>query len=232
MSHNNHSTTFQVEEEIGAQALWNAFAKTPGVGVCVVTPEGGVLFASEESQRIYLGETNPNVVGMNIGDIFPQGWAEERKSYYRRVVESRQPLTIREVWNGRQLRTTLRPIIDENGDINMLLGLSQLTPSQNPGDVEHDLVESEFIELGELHVLTPRELVVMALVGQGLSLKEIAAKLHRSFKTVDNHRASIGRKLRQTDRVALARIAAQAGLQVSDAELTRVRMSDMKTAAK
>jgi DNA-binding CsgD family transcriptional regulator len=228
MTHNNPSAAFQVEEEIGAQALWTAFAKTPGVGVCVVTPGGDVLFASEESQRIYLGQTNPGVIGQNIGDLFPEGWAEERKGYYRRVVESRQPLTIREVWHGMQLCSTIRPILDENCEINLLLGLSQLVPTQSPSPTDHDQVESEFIELGELDVLTPRELVVLALVGQGLSLKEIAAKLHRSFKTVDNHRASIGRKLRQTDRVALARIAAHAGLQVRDAELTRVRRSEVK----
>lgn len=216
----------QVENDIRADVLWSAFTKAPGIGVCVVSPAGDIYFASEESQRIYLGTTNPAVIGRNILDLFPEAWAEERRGYYRRVVETRQPLTVREVWHGRQLCTTLRPIIDDSGEVNMILGLSQITPSDSPSDVEHEKVESEFIELGELDVLTPRELVVLALVGQGLSLKEIAAKLHRSFKTVDNHRASIGRKLKQTDRVALARIAAQAGLQVSDAELTRVRLSE------
>ena len=77
-------------------------------------------------------------------------------------------------------------------------------------------------DLGPLEVLTPRELEVLALLGQGLSLKQIAKVLYRSVKTIDNHRASIGKKLAIDDRVKLAEIAFRAGLTVRDAERERV----------
>lgn len=44
--------------------------------------------------------------------------------------------------------------------------------------------------------LSDRELEIFRLLGQGLGTKEIAARLHRSAKTIDAHRENIKRKLR------------------------------------
>ncbi len=85
-----------------------------------------------------------------------------------------------------------------------------------------EFVESQMIELGPLDVLTPRELEVLALIGQGLSLKEIASALYRTVKTVEKHRAAIGMKLAAHDRVKLAEIANRAGLTTRDAARERV----------
>lgn len=91
--------------------------------------------------------------------------------------------------------------------------------------LEGHFERSAIVELGDLSVLTPRELAVLALLGEGLTLKQIAERLHRSFKTIDNHRASIGRKLRESDRVGLSKLALEAGLTLGDAELKRVSYS-------
>lgn len=64
----------------------------------------------------------------------------------------------------------------------------------------------------DLSQLTTREREVLALIGQALSSKEIAGRLHRSIKTVQTHRSSLGRKLGASNRVELARIAIQSGL--------------------
>ncbi|MEM9415105.1 MAG: LuxR C-terminal-related transcriptional regulator [Planctomycetota bacterium] len=63
-----------------------------------------------------------------------------------------------------------------------------------------------------LDSLTPREREVLTLVAQGLSLPEIAQKLHRSLKTIETHRLSLGRKLGASNRVELTRIAIASGL--------------------
>ncbi len=60
--------------------------------------------------------------------------------------------------------------------------------------------------------LTPREHEVLVLIGQGLSLPQIAAKLFRSLKTIQSHRQSLGRKLNAHNAVELARIAFAEGL--------------------
>jgi DNA-binding CsgD family transcriptional regulator len=43
--------------------------------------------------------------------------------------------------------------------------------------------------------LTDREIEVLGLLGRGFSSNEIAARLHRSIKTIDAHRENIKKKL-------------------------------------
>ncbi len=55
--------------------------------------------------------------------------------------------------------------------------------------------------------LSDRELRVLELLGEGLPVREIAARLHLSRKTVDSHRENIKRKLGMTAASALTRFA-------------------------
>jgi len=61
-------------------------------------------------------------------------------------------------------------------------------------------------------ILTGRELEVLALIGQGLVTKDIAADLDLSFRTVSVHRANIMRKLDLHNAAALAALAIQANI--------------------
>ena len=60
--------------------------------------------------------------------------------------------------------------------------------------------------------LTPREQEIMRLLAEGLSAKEIAAKLFISPKTVENHRSNIMNKLGLHSAIELIRYAARLGL--------------------
>jgi DNA-binding NarL/FixJ family response regulator len=64
----------------------------------------------------------------------------------------------------------------------------------------------------KLGLLSPRELQVLTLIAKGMSRLDIAQAIHRSPKTVDNHRAAIMQKLGIRDRVELARFALSEGL--------------------
>jgi len=61
-------------------------------------------------------------------------------------------------------------------------------------------------------LLTPREEEIVKLVAEAHTTKEIAAILHLSEKTVENHRANAMRKLGMRDRVELVRYAIRRGL--------------------
>lgn len=63
-----------------------------------------------------------------------------------------------------------------------------------------------------LEQLTPRERDVLRLAGEGLSLRQAAARLDLSESTIKTHRKSLMRKLDLHDSVALARYAIGAGL--------------------
>lgn len=63
-------------------------------------------------------------------------------------------------------------------------------------------------------MLTPRELGLVRLVGQGLGSKEIACRLHMSVTTIRSHLNRIYGKLGLASRVELARLAVQDALAV------------------
>jgi DNA-binding NarL/FixJ family response regulator len=65
-----------------------------------------------------------------------------------------------------------------------------------------------------LEQLTEREREVLALIADGLSSKEIAARLGHSPKTAESHRASVMRKLGVHKTSSLVRIAIREGLVV------------------
>jgi DNA-binding NarL/FixJ family response regulator len=63
-----------------------------------------------------------------------------------------------------------------------------------------------------LSVLTAREVEILRLVVDGLSSKDIAAKLFLSPKTVENHRSNIMAKLGLHDVIDLVKYALANGL--------------------
>jgi DNA-binding NarL/FixJ family response regulator len=65
---------------------------------------------------------------------------------------------------------------------------------------------------GRLQKLSRRERELLILLGEGASLKEAAAQMDVSYKTADNQKVSLMRKLDIHDRVELARFAIREGL--------------------
>ncbi len=206
--------------------LWEALVDCPGVGVAVISASGVFAYANDEFRLLYFGTTTAHLEKHVMADLFPREWAEERSAFIARARAERSPVVVREIWRGRQLIATIKPIVDETGAVNSVMVISRPVSRDERPDLTCPLTESSYVELGPLNVLTARELTVLALVGQGLTLKQIAERLGRSFKTIDNHRASIGKKLRQTDRVALSIIAGRAGLVPGDESRTRVRVAN------
>ena len=65
--------------------------------------------------------------------------------------------------------------------------------------------------------LTPREIEVIKLIAEGRSSKEIAALLFLSFRTIQNHRTKIMRKLNLKKNIDLVKYAIQMGYTLSTA---------------
>jgi DNA-binding NarL/FixJ family response regulator len=49
-----------------------------------------------------------------------------------------------------------------------------------------------------LESLTPTELIILKLIGEGLTTQQIAERQNNSFKTIENHRSNIAQKLNIT----------------------------------
>ena len=83
-----------------------------------------------------------------------------------------------------------------------------LTPSAQQSLIR-DLLERGEPDNPEL---TPREEEIVKLVAEANTTREIAAMLHLSEKTVENHRGNAMKKLGMRDRVELVRYAIRRGL--------------------
>jgi two-component system invasion response regulator UvrY len=62
------------------------------------------------------------------------------------------------------------------------------------------------------HILTPREAEIVALIGAGLQVKQVAGELGISVSSVNTYRSRIFRKMGMSSNAALIRYALQHGL--------------------
>jgi PAS domain S-box-containing protein len=208
------------------EALWKAMVNEPTVGVGVVDLSGRILYANRQLTEMFLGESDPSkVVGKTLRDIFPKAAADQRLELISRLQSPDDVIVLRTLWRGRGIKASYRLTCardDPEGEPEVLVLAHYVGPD---GPIEEvpgaEVVESSSVELGPLEVLSVRELEVLALLGQGMSIEEIARALHRSPHTIRHHRESIASKLGEANRVKLARFAARAGLRVEDATKRR-----------
>jgi DNA-binding CsgD family transcriptional regulator len=211
--------------EVAGPAVWDALAREPDTGVSIVDDRGTIVYCNQQAIDRFLeqGRTPDQVIGRDLHSLYPEPFVEERLGVIHRVVSQNKPVLFRSIWRGRQQRSWIYPVHDEAGDpTGRVLIITRrvegdTTPPAKPTDEAFERVDAEVIDLGPLDILSTRELVVMALLGQGYSLKDTAKKLHRSVRTIESQRDSIARKLQLSDRGALIEIARQVGLRCDDA---------------
>lgn len=225
--HNTVST--DALPEVDPSALVSGLLTDPNTGVTIAKLSGELLYANDAAVRMFLGDEikKESIVGRSLWGIFPDDWMRERAEFGASIVQSGKPAMVRSVWRGRQVVSWVTPLDAEAPAAEARLLVissycSEAVINGEDGGAPYAVFDSKFVRLGELDILSPRELEVIALVGQGLSIKEIAAMLHRSEKTIQNHRDSIGSKLGLANRVHVAAIARRAGLTPDDARKTRI----------
>ncbi|MCC6228755.1 MAG: PAS domain-containing protein [Phycisphaerales bacterium] len=224
-------TQFLVEH---AGDLCSSLVAEPGTGITVIAADGRWVYMNLQAAEILFGPgADPaRYLGRRWVEFMPPEWVEDRMELNRRMLLNRErPVMLRVIWRGQQHFTWIRHVTREAEAPpeapELFLLITRRSPTNEASEeltarTAFEMVDSSVMNLGRLDVLSPRELEVTALLGQGLSVKEIASILHRSEKTVDHHRVSIYEKLKVHDRVALAEIARAAGLKVEDAERRRV----------
>jgi len=208
------------------------FGTDPLTGVAVLTIEGDILYMNAGTTRLLFGEpTNPeDLIGKNLREIgMPEEWVTERLKLFEVLKESKKAFLMRSVLHGMQHFSWVSPIEPESDEEieRVLITVRRCSTSQEAEylrDGAYKFINSNFVQLGNLDTLTAREIEVLALLGQGLSVKAIAKTLFRSASTIENHRDSIGKKLAVSRGVELALIAHNAGLVVEDAR--RIRLKD------
>lgn len=204
---------------------WLALAQTPGVGVSITDAQGNLLFVNDTSLVLFSGSSDIDYQGKKIADFHPPEFVAERLAMIAEVLKKNKPLSIRHILNGKPISSTVWPIRDKTPPFNRALVISRPGPSQEvesqiPNNIE--TFDTEYVDLGPLNVLTRREVEVLVLLGHGMSVPRAAAILHRSPKTIERHKESIGKKLSLHGQAELVYLVTTMGLELSDAKRKRL----------
>lgn len=197
----------------------------PDLGVVLLDPNLEIVEANAAARRVYLPEPQREELlqGRSLASLFPAPFPDEVDRLVGLQREAQAPLLIRGIWRGHAVLTS---VYAQPGGGYLLLGRRGHPPSEQDVPTDHERVDAEVLDLGELSVLTPRELEVLSLLGTGGTLKDAAASLGRSVKTVESHRDNIARKLGLSRRGELVRVVERSGLRPSDIGRSRIVMDE------
>lgn len=214
------------QNPLAMQDIWLALAQTPGIGVSIVDSEGRLLFVNDTTLVLFSGDSSIDYHGKSIADYHPPAFVKERLEMIRRVLQENKPIAIDHIFRGRRITSTLWPIRDRVEPFNRVLVVTRPASQAALDDLipnQIETIETSFIDLGPLNVLTRRELEVAVLLGHGLTVPQVAATLHRSPKTIERHREAIGKKLCMHSQAQLVQLITWMGLELKHVSLERYR---------
>lgn len=197
-------------------ALWRVLADDSGVGVVVLDTRAAAAVAMNSRFARFFADSTPEaLIGRAWAEAGADAHAVDMLERARLTAQTNEPISVRSVWRGEALLTIYRPVDPVKAPGQVIATVRFLGATAQTSEVAPDVRPAPRgpVDLGRLACLTTREREIVVLIAQGLSTNEIAAKLHRTQKTVEAHRNSIGNKLGIKNRVQLALLALGAGLE-------------------
>jgi len=189
---------------------WDVLTQHAGCGVAIVDRRGLVRFANDAAKSLLFDATN--VVDRALDASMPPARVADCLSHVQHVSRTGEVREVSTMVRGRLVRTTYVRTPDDGGELVALIIKPGSIPRESMPSDEVVRIHSQHQDAGRLGKLSKRELEVLRLIAAGMPSKVIAQHLGRTVKTVEAHRASLGRKLGVINRVQLARIAIDAGL--------------------
>jgi DNA-binding CsgD family transcriptional regulator len=236
--HSNHNSTMGHHPPMPIPAAWQDLLADAGAPAVVGDPfSGKVVWANAGYAAVYgKGAAAEELPGRLLIDLTNDEAAAERLTICRDVIRSGKSRVVRDLWNGRAMCVTVRPMKPWDGAPSgaVVCVFRPVWPEQPGFDgICPSAHVVQTVDLGPLALLSKRELEVLALIGEGMTNAQIAARLHRTAKTIEAHRTSLAAKLRVTTREELAAVAARAGLgQTSVGPSTKLPARDRTESAK
>ena len=193
-----------------------AFAPLDGVpGCCALARDEAFRLVWCNAEYARYNKTHPErMVGKTLRDILPEELAEERMKLMRQALERGVMVAFQQFWVGQRWLTRVWPLdpqaFGHEGFFTIITKLSEPIPLPQEGTGAVRFARTA--DLGDLGVLSPRELEVFYYLAAGMTVGDIAEALHRSDKTIGRHVENIHRKMGYTSRAELVRDAVQRGL--------------------
>lgn len=213
-----------LNEEFFAQFA-EVFKMDPGVAVVLLTQDGEIRFHNRAAAAMFIGdEKGGDYVGQKIVDLYDPDWARERLEWIGKALREKRPVASDHILRGRRIGTIIYPLEGEGEPTRVMTVTRYLSADMEmPSGEDVARAETKFVDLGPFDKLTPRELETLVLLGAGKSVPEVAKELHRSPKTIERHKTSIGKKLSASTAAELAALVTKVGLDVDHLKLQRVK---------
>lgn len=196
--------------------IWTSLVEDSSRSIVVCDRDGRVWYANDRAAEHVGMDRAASMRGATIEEVCEAEYAQERLALIREVIDRDTPLAVEGMTRGRWYRTVMRPLSAPVEPTRLALLVHIPVPPRREGErvthLDYEVYRAKIDDYGPLKSLTARELEVLRLIAQGNTTAEVARLLHRSVKTVEWHRVSLGTKLDVSNRVELARIAIRAGL--------------------
>lgn len=196
-----------------------AFAPFDGLeNLCALArDEDFRLLWCNETYASVIGAERARLIGTSPEDLLPADLARERKVQMRTALTQGRMVSFYQLWLGSRWHTRVWPLdhaaFDRDGFfIIMNKSVDQTPPSTPDHPHEQPVLLTRANHLGDLSVLSKRELEVLYYLAGGLTINQIAAELFRSPKTIGRHTENIHRKMGYANRAELVRDATSRGL--------------------
>lgn len=193
-----------------------AFLPLDGVpGCCALARDEqfGLVWCNAEYAK--LNRSTPDqMVGQTLYSIMPAPLADERMHAMREALSHSTMVAYQQLWGGHRWLTRVWPLdttaFGHTGYFVIMTRLNEPIPAPEDGSSGIRFIRTA--EMGDLGVLSPRELEVFYYLAAGMTVGDIAQAVHRSEKTIGRHVENIHRKMGYENRAELVRDAVQRGL--------------------
>lgn len=185
------------------------FAHIPGTYALAVGEDLSYLWYNNEYARFFERRLGRRHVA-SFTEAFPPEAVNERVAYWRKAVSGAVPDEYCQLFDGSRRLTRVWPLdaVACGKPGWFIICTPEIT--RNPEKSTLPFIQTA--DMGDLAALSPRELIALRLVAEGLNANECAEVEHRSAKTIENQVAAIYTKLKLGNRAELARFACERGL--------------------
>lgn len=160
------------------------------------------------------GRSREELMGTTLDAIQAADLARERENLMRPAFEDDQVVTYAQLARGMRWLTRVWPLdpkaFDTKGVFIVLQHANEHRDAKSDAGKAFPLARVG--DLGDLNVLTPRELEVFYYLAAGMTVADIGELMHRSPKTVERHLESLHRKMGFRNRAELVRTAVERGV--------------------
>lgn len=185
------------------------FASIPQTFALAVAEDLHYVWYNDEYARFFERRCGTRQVA-SLRDTLPPRAVEERVAYWTKIVQGAVPDEYCQLFDGARRLTRVWPLDPVACGTPGWFIVCAPEFTRNPERTTLPFVHTS--DMGDLAVLSPRELIALRLVAEGLNAHECGEVEHRSAKTIENQVGAIYGKLKLGNRSELVRFACERGL--------------------